>query len=157
LTGVVFSYFGDFICQKAIEKSEFSHKRSKVFCSYGLVEAVIGGHFWLNFLERSFGTKRTLKNALVKTTADVGLFAPFDLLLFMTWTNKLEHSTQSLSEKISKDYSVTYIDSLAFYIPTSVICFYNIPSKYRVPFFCASSLVWDIFMSFATHNSLKKA
>ncbi|OMJ77708.1 hypothetical protein SteCoe_22656 [Stentor coeruleus] len=74
----------------------------------------------------------------------------------MTWTNKLENSTQSLSEKISKDYSVTYVDSLAFYIPTSVICFYNIPSKYRVPFFCASSLVWDIFMSFATHNSLKK-
>ncbi|OMJ77709.1 hypothetical protein SteCoe_22657 [Stentor coeruleus] len=92
LTGVVFSYFGDFICQKVIEKSEFSHERSKVFCSYGLVEAVIGGHFWLNFLERSFGTKRTLKNALVKTTVDVGLFAPFDLLLFMTWTNKLENS-----------------------------------------------------------------
>ena len=96
-----------------------------------------------------------MKNALVKTVVDMAIFCPIEIGLFMAWTNKLEDSKLTLTQKITDDFSIVLSNSYAFWLPTSIICFYFIPIHLRVLFSCMTSVVWDTFMSFATHNPLK--
>lgn len=122
--------------------------------SYGFFETVLEGHFWLTFLDKTFGSSRTIKNALAKTIADITIFGQFEILLFMVWTNKLEKFSEPLSEKVNRDYLIVFKDSVIYWLPASIICFYYIPFKYRVLYSCLSSLIWDTFMSYAAHNKL---
>jgi hypothetical protein len=145
---------GDLISQRLIENAPYDAKRGQVVSSYGFFETIIEGHFWLNYLERTFGSRRTIKTALVKTAVDMAVFGPFEIAMFMAWTNKLEGNKMTLTEKVKNDYLIVLTNSYAYWLPTSIACFYFVPVHLRVLFSCVSSVVWDVFMSFATHNSM---
>ena len=97
-----------------------------------------------------------MKVAIYKTIADITSFGPFEIGLFMIWTNLIEKSQESIYEKFKRDYLIVFKDSLAYWLPTSMICFYSIPFKYRVLYSCITSLIWDTFMSYAAHNKLSR-
>ena len=95
-----------------------------------------------------------MKNALVKTLVDMAFFGPFEIALFFAWTNKLEDTTMTLAQKIKNDFCTVLKNSFAFWLPTSIVCFYLVPIHLRVLYSCVTSIIWDTFMSFATHNTL---
>ena len=55
-----------------------------------------------------------MKNALVKTVVDMAIFCPIEIGLFMAWTNKLEDSKLTLTQKITDDFSIVLSNSYAF-------------------------------------------
>ena len=143
------------IAQKLIEKKEHLKKtRSVVVSSFGCVESVVGGHFWLNYLEKIVGKQMTLKNAIYKTAFDMVIFCPIDICLFLLWTNHFDESHYTSLEKIKTDFPFVLANSYIYWVPATFCCFYFIPNKYRVLFVCLISVTWDTFMSFAAHNSI---
>ena len=144
---------GDIISQKLIEKKEVLEKpRSLIVASYGFMETVIEGQYWLGLLERTVGKQVTLRNALLKTMLDMTIFGPFEIVMFIVWTNYLEKSKQSIWEKMRNDFFIVLFNSYIFWMPTSFLCFYVIPAKYRALYMCLISVTWDTYMSYAAHN-----
>jgi len=154
LTGAFLAIIGDAIAQKYIEKSKTLNKqRAIVVSSYGFLETVIEGQYWFNFLEKLVGKQVTLKNALFKTILDMIIFGPFEIILFMFWTNYLENSPKPLKEKVREDFFIILFNSYILWVPTSFLCFYVVPIKFRALYMCLVSVSWDTYMSFAAHNS----
>ena len=138
-----------------IERNDrFNIMRNSVVASYGFTETIIEGQFWLNFLERIVGFKTTLKSALLKTTLSLSIFGPIEIFMFMAWTNYLEKSPTPLHEKIRDDFLLVFLNSCIFWVPSSFLCFYIIPLKFRAMYVCGISVIWDTFMSFAAHNPI---
>ena len=80
------------------------------------------------------------------------IFGPFEIVMFIVWTNYLEKSKQSIWEKMRNDFFIVLFNSYIFWMPTSFLCFYVIPAKYRALYMCLISVTWDTYMSYAAHN-----
>jgi Mpv17 / PMP22 family len=117
---------------------------------------MVESHYWFNFLETTFGSKRDLKTALIKTFTDLIFFAQLEIIFFMAWTNKLENTQITLTEKINNDFFTIVKTSLFFWIPSCIGIFYYSPIKLRPLFSCLTSLIWDTFMSYAAHNDVRE-
>ena len=83
MTGGGFGCIGDLMAQLLFEKNQYNLKRTEVVSAYGFAETIIEGHFWLNFLDKVFGTHRTMKNALLKTGVDMVTFYPLEIAFFI--------------------------------------------------------------------------
>ncbi|OMJ67093.1 hypothetical protein SteCoe_35836 [Stentor coeruleus] len=154
-TGAAFGFLGDFLSQYYIEKQvTFNKKRNAVVTSYGFIETIIEGQYWINYLEKVVGKQATIANALLKTVLDLTIFAPLEIILFMAWTNYFEKSPTKLISKIKEDFFFIFANGYAFWIPVNFFCFYVVPMKHRALYLCISSVIWDTFMSFAAHNSV---
>ena len=84
----------------------------------------------------------------------MSIFAPFEIFVFMVWTNYLEQSPHSIYKKLKDDFVIVLVNSYIYWIPSSFFCFYLIPMKYRAIYMCGISVIWDTFMSFAAHNPI---
>ncbi|OMJ67700.1 hypothetical protein SteCoe_35063 [Stentor coeruleus] len=154
-TGAAFGCIGDLLSQCLIEKQvTLNKKRNFIVMSYGSIETIIEGQYWMNFLEKFVGKQVTITNALKKTLLDLTFFAPFEIALFMAWTNYLEKSPTKLASKIKEDYPLMLVNGYFFWVPASFLCFYVVPMKHRALYLCILSVLWDTFMSYAAHNSI---
>ncbi|OMJ88534.1 hypothetical protein SteCoe_9482 [Stentor coeruleus] len=99
----------------------------------------------------------TMINAFKKTICDQLIYSPLERGVFMIWTNKLEQQKESIKEKISRDYTLALGSSICYWLPLSFINYYFIPLQYRALFVSFTSLIIDIFNSFASHNNLNES
>ena len=123
---------------------------------YGFTETIVEGHFWYGLLEKIFGGKMTLKVSMVKMVVDQVVFSPLEVSSFMVWTHLIEGQTSpSLSEKLLGDFPPAMLISYLFWCPASLASFYFVPFHLRALYTCIVCVVWDTFMSFASHNIVK--
>lgn len=150
--------FGDLIAQTVLERRpKFDVKRNGVVASYGFLETVVEGHLWYGLLERVFGPSMTLRTSMLKMLFDQVLFSPMEVSSFMVWTHVMEGTQSSLSEKLWTDLPPTMLTSYIFWIPASLINFYVVPFHLRALYTGIMCIMWDTFMSFATHNKLRES
>ncbi|CAG9321578.1 unnamed protein product [Blepharisma stoltei] len=154
MTAVFMGWVGDGIAQVFVEKHPFSIRRSLVVNTYGVFETIIEGYYWLHLLDRIVGHQLTAPKALIKTGLDMFLFGPFEIAMFMTWTNVFERSDTSLEKKLQEDFMPVFIGGSLYWFPASFICFYLVSMKYRLIFSSIFCIISDTFMSYATHNSI---
>jgi protein Mpv17 len=147
---------GDFISQYCIENKKYDKKRGIVVGSYGGVEVGFEAKLWLPILDKVFGSQMNVVNALKKMMCDQIVYSPLERGVFMVWTNKLEQHQESIKEKILRDYALVLGSSIFYWLPLSFINYYFIPLQYRALYFSFTSLIIDIFNSFASHNNLNE-
>lgn len=156
---MLISAFGDVVAQKLLEaRASFDLKRNGVVGSYGFLETIIEGHFWYSLLDRVFGSSMKLRVSLVKTACDQLLFSPIEISSFLVYTHVVEqHRDRSLYEKLRADLPPTLLTSYVFWLPCSLINFYLVPLPLRALYTGLMCVIWDTFMSFASHNRLKES
>lgn len=151
--------FGDLIAQTILEKRpNVNFNRSCVVGSYGFLESVLEGHFWYGLLERLFGPSMTLRTSLLKMACDQVLFSPLEVSSFLVWTHVLERrKAPTLGQKLRADLPTTLLTSYLFWMPASLLNFYVVPFHLRALYTGTMCVVWDTFMSFASHNQLRES
>jgi len=151
--------FGDLIAQTMLEKcSSVNFQRNCVVGSYGFLESVLEGHFWFGLLERIFGPSMTLRTSLLKMACDQTLFSPLEVSSFLVWTHVMERrKVPTLGEKLRADLPATLMTSYLFWMPASLLNFYIVPFHLRALYTGIMCVVWDTFMSFASHNQLRES
>lgn len=156
---MLISCFGDIVAQKVLEgRPVFDFKRNTVVSSYGFVETIVEGHLWYGLLDRVFGSSMKLRASLVKTAFDQFLFSPTEISSFMVYTHVVEHhSDRTLYEKLAADLPPTLVTSYMFWLPCTLINFYLVPLPLRALYTGSMCVLWDTFMSFASHNRLKES
>lgn len=156
LTGAGLGSLGDLICQFFLEGKdhEFKYTRNGVFSSYGFLEIGLVAKLWYPLLDRLFGAQLSHGVAVKKVLCDQLIFSPVEVGTFMTWTNILD-SNEKLFDKLKRDYLPAASTNVIFWIPVSYVCFVWIPLKHRAVYSAFSAILWDIFMSYATHNNLR--
>lgn len=155
-SGFAMGLIGDFISQHCVENKNYDKKRGIVVGSYGGVEVGFEAKLWLPILDKIFGNQMNVVNALKKMICDQIVYSPLERGVFMIWTNKLEQHQESIKEKISRDYALVLGSSIFYWLPLSFINYYFIPLQYRALYFSFTSLIIDIFNSFASHNNLNE-
>lgn len=149
---------GDLISQQVIEQREegFNAERNAIVGGYGFTETIIEGHFWFGLLDRLFGNKMTFSVSMLKMTVDQLFFSPLEVSSFMVWTHVIERQKDStLAEKLNRDLLPTLSASYLFWCPASLASFYLVPYHLRALYTCIMCVVWDTFMSFASHNIVR--
>ena len=156
ITGASLGSLGDYICQTFLEgrDHELEYKRNGVFASYGFLEIGFEAKVWYPLLDRLFGARLSHSVAVKKVLFDQLIYSPFEMATFMSWTNLFD-SKENLSDKLKRDYLPATYTNVIFWIPVSYTCFAWIPLKHRALYSALSAIVWDIFMSYATHNNLR--
>jgi protein Mpv17 len=156
---MLISAFGDVVAQKVLEgRPFFDFTRNRVVSSYGFVETIIEGHLWYGLLDRVFGSSMKLKVSLLKTACDQFAFSPTEISCFMVYTHVIEHhKDRTLYEKLAADLPATLLSSYVFWLPCSLINFYLVPLHLRALYTGSMCVLWDTFMSFASHNRLKES
>lgn len=154
-TGGVITSLGDVAAQLLLEKrTEIDCLRLAVVSGYGLLGTVIEGHFWLGYLEKTVGSSMGLRAAFKKMVLDVGVFAPLEVAGFLSWTHLLEGHEGRLGDKLQADYVPTLLSSF-FWTPFSLVGFLFVPYHLRVLYGTSVCLLWDTFLSYASHNQLQ--
>lgn len=156
---MLISAFGDFLAQTILEsRPRLDLKRNCVVGSYGLLETVLEGHFWYGILERLFGPSMTLRTSLMKMACDQCLFSPLEVSSFMVWTHVVERrKSPPLGEKLKADLPATLMTSYLFWVPASLVNFYVVPFHLRALYTGTMCVMWDTFMSFASHNQFRES
>lgn len=154
-TGAVITTIGDLCAQFLIEKHEsVDSTRLAAVSTFGVAVAYIEGHLWLGVLERAIGPGMGLKNSITKTLLDQGIFAPAETSSFMAWTHFAEGHQHSLQSKLQEDFLKTLWASYLFWGPVCLVEFMFVPYPLRVLYISTTSVIWDTFLSYASHNSL---
>ncbi|OMJ78437.1 hypothetical protein SteCoe_21762 [Stentor coeruleus] len=156
-SGCFIGFIGDYIAQHVVEQKSYDKKRGLVVSSYGGFEVGIEAKIWLPLLDRLFGSQMTKISALKKLSCEQLIYVPLELAFFMMWTNKLEHQPEKISEKFSRDYWLALGSSFSYWLPVSFLNFYLVPLQYRALYVSITTLIIDIFNSFASHNNLSKS
>lgn len=155
---MLISAFGDVVAQRILEsRPQMDYTRNTVVASYGFIETIIEGHLWYGFLERVFGSSMSLRVSLLKATADQCFFSPLEVSSFMVWTHVVERRKSPMREKLVADLPTTLLTSYMFWVPASLVNFYVIPFRLRALYTGCMCVVWDTFMSFASHNKLRES
>lgn len=153
-TGGVITSVGDVAAQLLLEKrTELDFLRLAVVSGFGLMGSVIEGHFWLGYLERTVGASMGVRAAFKKMVLDVGVFTPIEVASFLSWTHVLEGRAGPLGDKLQADYIPTLLSSF-FWTPFSLAGFLFVPFHLRVLYGTSVCLMWDTFLSYASHNQL---
>jgi len=97
----------------------------------------------------------TFINSFYKTTLETFAYNPADILCFMFWVNWFEKSKTEIWKKIY-DFPIIFASSLGFVIPTSILIYRFVPVGKRVLISTLFGIGWDTWMSYATHNDLRK-
>ena len=158
MTGLAVAALGDFISQSMIERKKVDIKRNVVVAGYGFTETLLEGHYWYGLLERLFGSKMNFRVSMMKMAVDQLVFSPLEVSSFMVWTHLIEGQTQpSLRQKLQWDLPPTMLVSYLFWCPASLVSFYFVPYPLRALYTCVMCVLWDTFMSYASHNVVKDA
>lgn len=157
IIGGTLGAIGDCICQNFMqgEEHQYDKKRNAVICSYGFLEVGLEAAVWYPFLDKIFGSCLIRSVAIKKVLADQFGYSPVEMLVFMRWTNYF-NGKEEFTQKIERDYIPAAVTNLCFWIPVGYVCFVFVPLKHRAVYAAACQVVWDAFMSYASHNNLRE-
>jgi hypothetical protein len=123
--------------------------------SYGLLQTKLEVVYWYKFLDWVFGKQMSFRSSLLKTITDLLFFAPFEIGLCISWVNYFEDKPAKIMEKLKEEFQTILIASYMVWFPFGFLCFYAVPVHFRALYIGMVSLGWDMYISFASHNSVK--
>ncbi|KAI5645324.1 mpv17 / PMP22 family domain-containing protein [Phthorimaea operculella] len=96
--------------------------------------------------------KTSLKAVLQKVAGDQFFCAPLTIVLFFYGMGFLENKTFSEStEELKRKFKYVYLGDCIFWPPVQAINFYYLPSRYRVFYINAATMIFDVFLSLMKH------
>ena len=123
--------------------------------SYGILQIKLEVIYWYKFLDWMFGKQTSFRISMLKTVTDFAFFVPFEIGLCISWVTFFENKPGKIMIKLKEEFKSILITSFIVWTPFGFFCFYVIPMQYRALYIGLVSLGWDIYLSYASHNSVK--
>ena len=158
-TSGALNLLGDFLCQKFFgdKGAPYDWERSFKFAFLGLVLVGPALHFWYQTLGRgmaSMGLKGNAK-ALVSLVLDQLCFAPVFIASFFAALLTIDGKASEIPAVLQKDLKSAVVTNWGIWVPGQFLNFRFVPLNLQV--LCANciALIWNTYLSFATHKSHK--
>eukprot|EP00249_Psilotum_nudum_P001738 c14386_g1_i1 orf=130-1071(+) len=154
VTAALITFFGDLFCQLAIEKScKVDTKRIALFTLLGLILVAPTLHFWYLALSRWISGNGIVKVG-VRLALDQFVFSPIFIGVFFSALLTLEGRPTDIIPKLHQDWLTSVITNWKIWIPFQFVNFLVVPQQLQVLAANVIALVWNIYLSFATHTEI---
>lgn len=156
-TSGVLNGFGDVASQLGIEReTPFDTKRFCIFTFLGI--ALVGPvlHQWYGILSRVFPAPG-FASAIKSLALDQFLFAPMFCGLFLSSLLTLEGKPREIPGKLKQDLVAVVVMNWKIWIPAQLFNFSVVPPNLRVLCANITALVWNTYLSFASHLAVSDA
>ncbi|GMH33736.1 hypothetical protein BSKO_01570 [Bryopsis sp. KO-2023] len=156
LTSGALNAVGDVLCQNYFEPdAKFNYKRLATFSFLGF--ALVGPtlHTWYGVLTRIF-TAPGAKGAIGSLALDQLLFAPAFCGVFFASLLTLEGRPQEVPGKLKQDWFGAVLMNWKIWVPAQLVNFWLIPPHLRVLCANMTALVWNTYLSWASHTVVKE-
>lgn len=164
LTSAAMVGVGDAVCQLTLETdTQFNAKRLGIMTFLGgaLIAPVL--HVWYNSLggiiaklfpnpTGKFAAAGGLQGLATRLVLDQAVFAPCFIGVFMSSVLVLEARPEQISGALSKDWWPALQMNWTIWVPAQVLNFALVPLKFQVLFANVVSLVWNTYLSWASHQ-----
>jgi len=155
-TSTVLIGVGDVLCQLAFEGHGFDFGRLFRACLLGGLYVGPSLHVWYNFVNK-LAPGVGAGPALRRLVLDQGLFAPCAVAIYVTLLLILEGRAEEVLPKLSADFWTMLRSNWVLWIPAQALNFRYVPLQHRVLFSNCVALLWNTYLSFATHHSMEDA
>eukprot|EP00210_Caulerpa_lentillifera_P002188 g2102.t1 len=154
-TSGVLNAVGDLLAQFFIEKeAAFDPKRLLVFTGLGVFLVGPTLHYWYGLLARVF-TVPGAKTAFSSLLLDQFAFAPCFCAVFLSTLVVIETRKPALvAPKLQQDFMSTIVMNWRIWIPAQLLNFWIVPPPLRVLFANIVALVWNTYLSYASHKKV---
>ena len=144
---------GDIGCQLILgeKDTKFDLKRFLIFTLLGGVLVGPALHYWYGFLNRvvpGTGTAVTLKRLAIDQTVFAVSFIP----IFMSSALTLEGKFKDIPSVLSREWMPALFANWFIWIPGNFVNFRFITPKFQVLFANSIALVWNAYLSWASHR-----
>lgn len=156
MTGAFAVAFGDIIAQSCFESNKYSVNRTLIMGTFGFLETKLEVIYWFHFLDSIIGSKQSMINSLLKTLVDVAIFVPFEIVLCIGWVEIFENRHEMVFERVKREFLDILKMSYLIWVPCGFVCFNFVPVKFRAIYSAGINLVWDTYLSYASHISEKE-
>lgn len=157
VTAAVLNLAADTFCQKVVEKKDnVDSKRLGSFVAMGLFLVGPLLHYWYGFIGNVITTPGT-PGVLMRLAVDQAFFAPLSVAAFICILLTAEgQSRAQVKAKLDQDFWPTCVAQWKLWVPFQFINFAFVPGNLQVAAANLIGLVWTVYISFATHNTLGK-
>lgn len=124
--------------------------------TYGILQTKLEVIYWYKLLDSLFGKQQSIKNSFFKTLADLAFFSPLEIGLCVSWVSYFDSQEKSIKEKLEEEFGTILMANYAYWFPFGFCCFYLVPVQCRALYIGMVSLGWDMYISFASHNTVNK-
>ncbi|XP_002967587.2 peroxisomal membrane protein 2 [Selaginella moellendorffii] len=154
VTAAILTFMGDLFTQLVIEKSGgIDIKRIVVITSLGLMLVGPTLHFWYLTLSKVVKIGG-VKGTGIRLFLDQLFFSPLFIGVFFICLLTLEGRPSDIGPKLSRDWPSAVITNWKLWVPFQFINFMFVPQKLQVGFSNIIALVWNAYLSFATHTEV---
>lgn len=156
ITASVLNAIGDLACQILVEKNEkINLRRFAIFATMGLVMIGPVLHYWYGF-NQALISAPGLKGGLMRMAIDQVFFAPVFVAACFSTLFLLEGKPKEIPDKLKSDLKPAVFANWKLWVPAQFINFVYVPPPLRVAFSSCVSLLWNVYLSFASNNKLAK-
>lgn len=152
VTAGVLNGLGDVLAQVTVDKHrDFDFKRLAIFAFLGV--AMIGPmlHAWYGVLGRVV-TSTGPKAGLMRMVLDQFVAAPFFIGSVVAAVMVLEGHGEQVGPKLRRDLFSIVRSNWALWVPFQFLNFGYIPAQFQVLAANCVALVWNVYLSYASHN-----
>eukprot|EP00193_Tetraselmis_chui_P012852 CAMPEP_0177795858 /NCGR_PEP_ID=MMETSP0491_2-20121128/26466_1 /TAXON_ID=63592 /ORGANISM="Tetraselmis chuii, Strain PLY429" /LENGTH=221 /DNA_ID=CAMNT_0019318735 /DNA_START=340 /DNA_END=1005 /DNA_ORIENTATION=- len=154
LTSACLNGFGDIMSQLFIEKNPFDWKRLFKFTAIGLLLVGPTLHFWYLSLSRIVTLQGTAGAAL-RLALDQLAFAPTFIVAFFSTLCCFELNPAKIAPMLRQEWWPAVITNWQLWVPFQFLNFRLVPQNLQVLFANMVALVWNTYLSFASHRNLE--
>ncbi|CAD7703516.1 unnamed protein product [Ostreobium quekettii] len=148
--------FGDALCQGMFNgDSKFDFHRFVVFTGLGVFLVGPALHYWYTALTKIFTVPGT-KGVLGSLALDQLAFAPTFCGVFISILMTLEGQTAQIPAKLKQDWFNTVVMNWKIWVPAQLFNFWLVPPTLRVLCANITALVWNVYLSFASHIAVEE-
>lgn len=156
ITASVLNAIGDLACQILVEKNEkINFRRFAIFATMGLVMIGPVLHYWYGF-NQAIISAPGLKGGIMRMAIDQIFFAPVFVAACFSTLFLLEGKPKEIPDKLKSDLKPAVFANWKLWVPAQFINFVYVPPPLRVAFSSCVSLLWNVYLSFASNNKLAK-
>lgn len=157
ITASVLNAIGDLACQVLVEKNEnINWRRFAIFATMGLLMIGPVLHYWYGF-NQALISAPGLKGGLMRMAIDQLFFAPVFVATCFSTLFLLEGKPKAIPDKLKSDLKPAVLANWKLWVPAQTVNFVFVPPPLRVAFSSCVSLVWNVYLSFASNNKLAEA
>ncbi|CAI7859997.1 unnamed protein product [Closterium sp. NIES-53] len=155
-TSMLLNLLGDLFCQLVVEGGHgVDARRAATISLLGLLLVGPTLHVWYSLLFRMVTVQGT-PGTLIRLALDQLLFSPLFIATFFSSLLTLEGRPAAIPDVLKQEWAKAVVANWKVWIPFQFLNFRFVPLHLQVAASNVIALLWNVYLSFASHRGVKE-
>ncbi|CAI5534757.1 unnamed protein product, partial [Closterium sp. Naga37s-1] len=155
-TSMLLNLLGDLFCQLVVEGGHgVDARRAATISLLGLLLVGPTLHVWYSLLFRVVSVQGT-PGTLIRLALDQLLFSPLFIATFFSSLLTLEGRPSAIPDVLKQEWAKAVVANWKVWIPFQFLNFRFVPLHLQVAASNVIALLWNVYLSFASHRGVKE-